>query len=330
MDGHGNHKGHGNRGDCGGPAHGVSALSLIELLPLSIPCGMAFTNTHDPHHSGEMIVGAAMKAPKFLREAGHRCPTDPLNGFMQYAFQTKLNTFQLFSSMPQVFKDFNTFMGNTMGARNYWVDWFPVQENLLEGATKESALIVDVGAGKGHDLLAFHDQYPRQGRLVLQDLPDVIDNVKGLDSAVELMTYDFFKEQPVKGRSPPSSMPLKTRANQNLLCLRCTSLLLPPHPARLAGPHLPRHSGTGQGGHEAGVLQAADTRDAHSRAGRLDVPCHAGHDDDVFQRGHGADREAVARVAGEGWAHGGQGLVCPAGGRGWDRGGCAVGVMAFG
>lgn len=150
-----------------------------------------------------MIVGAAMKAPNYLREAGHRCPTNPTDGFMQYAFQTKLNTFQLFSSIPRVFKDFNTFMGNTMGARSYWVDWFPAQDQLLNGATGESALIVDVGAGKGHDLIAFHTKYPNRGRLVLQDLASVTESVLDLDPAIERMTYDFFTEQPVKGRIGP-------------------------------------------------------------------------------------------------------------------------------
>ncbi|KAI1375689.1 putative O-methyltransferase [Hypoxylon crocopeplum] len=151
---------------------------------------------------GEMIVGAAQKAPKYLEEAGYRCPTDPHDGFMQYAFQTKFNVFQLFSSRPRVLKDFNLFMGNTMGAREYWVDWFPVKERLLKGAaiTKESALLVDVGAGKGHDLLAFHDKYPHQeGRLILQDLAPVTDSIRDIDPAIELMTYDFFTEQPVKG-----------------------------------------------------------------------------------------------------------------------------------
>ncbi|KAI1417113.1 putative O-methyltransferase [Hypoxylon sp. FL1857] len=151
---------------------------------------------------GEMVVGAGNKAPKYLQEAGYRCPTDPNDGFMQYAFQTKLTTFQLFSTMPQILKDFNLFMGNTMGAREYWVDWFPVEGQIITGAnvTKESPLLVDVGGGKGHDLLAFHQKHPRQeGRLILQDLAPVIDNIEGIDSAVELMTYDFFAEQPVKG-----------------------------------------------------------------------------------------------------------------------------------
>ncbi|RYO90039.1 hypothetical protein DL762_002884 [Monosporascus cannonballus] len=91
------------------------------------------------------------------------------------------------------------FMGNTMGARTYWVDWFPVQERLLDGATADSALLVDVGGGRGHDLLAFHEKYPRQGRLVLQDLAPVIESTGDLDPAIERVSYDFFTEQPLKG-----------------------------------------------------------------------------------------------------------------------------------
>lgn len=149
-----------------------------------------------------MIVGAAHKAPNYLRESGYRCPTDPRDGFMQYAFQTKLTTFELFSSIPRIFKDFNTFMGSTMGARGYWVDWYPIQERLLDGAdlaVKGSALIVDVGGGKGHDLAAFHGKYSGQGRLVLQDLAPVVESLSDLVPDIEVMTYDFFTKQPVKG-----------------------------------------------------------------------------------------------------------------------------------
>ena len=163
-----------------------------------------------------MVVAAANKAPKYMKEAGYRCPTDPQDGLVQYAFQTKLTTFEFLSSMPSMLKDFNMFMGNTMGARNYWVDWFPVHERLLEGAKQDSALLVDVGGGKGHDLLAFHEKYPGQGRLVLQDTPSVTNSIQGLDSAVELMTYDFFTEQPVHGMSGV----LSDRSNRTSLTWR--------------------------------------------------------------------------------------------------------------
>ncbi|KAM3513148.1 hypothetical protein MY11210_003173 [Beauveria gryllotalpidicola] len=149
---------------------------------------------------GRMIVGAAQKAPQYLEEYGYRCPTNPRDGLMQYAFQTKLTTYELFSSIPQVHKDFNLFMGHVMGARNYWVDWYPIEQQLLDGASDQAPLLVDVGAGKGHDLLAFYEKYPGRGKLVLQDLSSVTDSVKGtIDAAIDVMTYDFFTEQPVKG-----------------------------------------------------------------------------------------------------------------------------------
>lgn len=121
---------------------------------------------------------------------------------MQYAFQTKLTTFEYMSSVPRILKDFNTFMGNTMGARKYWIDWFPVQERLLDGAKEDSPLLVDVGGGKGHDVLDFQSKYPQEGRrLVLQDLAAVTDGLADLGPAVERMTYDFFTDQPVKGNA---------------------------------------------------------------------------------------------------------------------------------
>jgi hypothetical protein len=148
-----------------------------------------------------MVMGAAIKAPKYLRETGYRCPTDPNDGFMQYAFQTKLSSFDLFHSIPWVMKDFNTFMGNSMGARQIWLDWYPIQERLIDGSdpADDPALLVDIGGGWGHDLLAFHNKYPNKGKLILQDLPDVIKDMRALPSGVEAMGYDFFTEQPVKG-----------------------------------------------------------------------------------------------------------------------------------
>jgi len=146
-----------------------------------------------------MLVGPGMYAPKFLREAGYRCPTDPHDGLVQYAFQTKYTIFDLLETMPAMFKDFNTFMGHVFGARKYWVDWYPVQERLINGAADGSALLVDVAGGRGHDTQAFHDKYPNAGRLILQDVAAVTEIVDGLDPAIEVMAYDFFTEQRVKG-----------------------------------------------------------------------------------------------------------------------------------
>ncbi|KAI1121727.1 putative O-methyltransferase [Nemania abortiva] len=147
---------------------------------------------------GEFSISAATKAPRYFKEAGYQCPTDPRDGLIQYTFQTKLSTFQFLCSKPEIMRDFNIFMGHTMGARDYWVEWYPVREQLLDGSVQELPLLVDVGGGKGHDLLAFNKKYPTGGRLVLQDLAAVIESIGDIDP-IEPMKYDFFTEQPVHG-----------------------------------------------------------------------------------------------------------------------------------
>ena len=91
--------------------------------------------------------------------------------------------------------------------RPHWGDWFPVRERILDhpDVKADSPLIVDIGAGRGHDLIGFKQRFPdAPGKLVLEDLSSVVDEVHGaqdLDAAgVETVAYDFFAEkQPVEG-----------------------------------------------------------------------------------------------------------------------------------
>jgi hypothetical protein len=139
-------------------------------------------------------------APAYLLQQGYSCPIDPRDGLVQHAFLTKHTTFERITSSSSLLKDFNTFMGNTMREHSYWVDWYPVQAQILDDAAPEKSLIVDVGAGKGHDLLAFHSKFPdTTNKIVLQDLQLVIEGLDDLDPAIEKVAYDLFAEQPVKG-----------------------------------------------------------------------------------------------------------------------------------
>ena len=99
--------------------------------------------------------------------------------------------------------NFNTFMAGSLETRKDWFSTFPVDEILLNGARKEdpeSALLIDIAGGEGHDIEAFHKSFPDvPGKLILQDLPQTIDNIKSLDPAVIRQKCDFFTEQPVKG-----------------------------------------------------------------------------------------------------------------------------------
>ncbi|CBF82267.1 hypothetical protein AN9233.2 [Aspergillus nidulans FGSC A4] len=149
-----------------------------------------------------MVVPALQSAPGYFQHHGYSCPTDAKDGLVQHALQTKKTSFEYIMSDPHLLKDFNLFMGNGMGARKSWLDWYPVQSNILDGADADpdKALIVDVGGGKGHDLIAFHKRYPNAGRLVLEDLPAAFDDLGQYSMVIEKVPHDFLAEaQPVKG-----------------------------------------------------------------------------------------------------------------------------------
>ncbi|KAF5020288.1 hypothetical protein F66182_7664 [Fusarium sp. NRRL 66182] len=151
--------------------------------------------------SWDLIMPAAVKAPEYLRIKGHVSPSDPRDGFIQYAHNTKDEVYKFLTTQPRILQDFNTFMGNTMGNRRYWFDWFPIKERIIDGSDASSVLLVDVGGGKGHDLQSFNTIFPNSGTLVLQDIPQVVDNIgiHDLHPSIQKMQYNFFKEQPIKG-----------------------------------------------------------------------------------------------------------------------------------
>ncbi|KAF2658527.1 sterigmatocystin 8-O-methyltransferase [Lophiostoma macrostomum CBS 122681] len=121
----------------------------------------------------DVLVSSAMKAPKYLRETGYKAPTEPNDGFVQYANQTKYNIFEYLQSIPSLFQDFNLFMGNTMGAREYWHEWYDVESRILSGF---------------------------DGRLILQDQVQVLEEVadEALPPNISKLPHDFFAPQPIK------------------------------------------------------------------------------------------------------------------------------------
>lgn len=85
---------------------------------------------------------------------------------------------------------------------------YPVRERLLfdERKDEHDIVLVDVGGGKGHDLSRFatlHMSDIKEPRLVLQDLPDVIEHLTSVDNplppSIKAMAHDFFTPQPVRG-----------------------------------------------------------------------------------------------------------------------------------
>jgi len=166
---------------------------------------------------------AIQSAPAFISQNGYTCPVDHRNGIAQFAFKTGKTGFEYIESIPSLANDFHRFMGHTMGARQYWVDWYPVESRILNGATTDKPLFVDIGAGRGHDIVAFKKKYPHEGGLIWEDLPGLTKEIANLDTDIEIVEYDFFTKQPIKGNLFPLRTNLQNRFADSI---RCESLFL--------------------------------------------------------------------------------------------------------
>lgn len=181
--------------------------------------------------------------PQFLADTGYANPTDPANCPAQPGLRTDLTLFQWLPQHPRNFDAFNQWMAFQLDWKSTCFDVFPVEEQLLKGATAETPVFVDVGGGEftasnhgtlainivarsrsritptstrctaladiragiGQQCIEFRRRFPdAPGRVILQDLPHVVEQAMPHDG-VEKMGHSFFTPQPVKGISPVTS-----------------------------------------------------------------------------------------------------------------------------
>ncbi|KAJ5954142.1 hypothetical protein N7501_008421 [Penicillium viridicatum] len=140
---------------------------------------------------------------EFSRKRGWMNPTDPWDTSLMYAYDTDKNIFPWVRDLGYG-DHLNDYLGGYNLGRPLWMDpsVYPVEERLIDGAdsSPDAPFLVDIGGNVGHDLERFQTRYPNApGKLILQDLPMMIDQIKDLDPAITRMGYDFHDEQPVKG-----------------------------------------------------------------------------------------------------------------------------------
>lgn len=102
--------------------------------------------------------------------------------------------------------NFNVFMQGLFGTphRLGWLDWFPFDKVCIDGfdESRSDCLFVDVAGGKGHECELLLKKYPGlKGRLALEELPFVIEDITTLDDRVERVKYDFTMPEPTKGEN---------------------------------------------------------------------------------------------------------------------------------
>ena len=148
------------------------------------------------------------KFAEYARLTGYKTPVNLTGGSLQHAYNTDKNMFEHLEANPPYDTQFNHHMGGYSQGRPSWMDpgFYPVQERLVDGfdsANGDGIMLVDIGGNLGHDLDEFRRKHPEApGRLVLQDLPQVLEKITDLNPKIERMAYNFYEEQPLKGKCP--------------------------------------------------------------------------------------------------------------------------------
>lgn len=143
-----------------------------------------------------------LKTPEYLAQHGYKSPSDPKK--TPFAWARRLGEMTWFGYMSQDAKlgqMFARMMRFTSGGGAPWSDGrqFPVKEKLHSVEDPDGVLVVDIAGSYGHDLEWFRNNNPElKGRLILQDLPYIIEKVKL--EGIEAMAHDFYEEQPIKGK----------------------------------------------------------------------------------------------------------------------------------
>ena len=82
-------------------------------------------------------------------------------------------------------------------------EWFPTNEVIVDSyrGGPDGVMLVDVAGGRGHDIEAFFRKHLHApGRLVLEDLPETMEQIRNLSSKIEPLSHNFFEPQPVQGK----------------------------------------------------------------------------------------------------------------------------------
>ena len=167
-----------------------------------------------------------------MRETGvHQFPTRTEEK-SPFVYAHNLSFWEFCDKFPQHRKDIDEYLAVRRNGLNQWYEMFPMASVLGPNARRdpEAVLFVDVGGGKGHEARNLREAHPElSGRLVLQELPSMIDRLReDPPEGVELMPYDFFTPQPIKGQRA-SNVAFTDTTDITKQHHRSSGILLPQH-----------------------------------------------------------------------------------------------------
>jgi hypothetical protein len=177
--------------------------------------------------------GCIGKLPSYLASLDYKNPEQSDNTLSHYA--TGTDFFAYLRNDPIRLARFNSAMkgANLLTAS-------PVPSSLLEPdptLSEENAVaMVDVGGGVGQVTEKVMEANPQlQGRcFILQDLGPIVEQARAKDPKYQIMEYDFFTPQPVRGKfsllRQHQALPLSIHPIILISAPRSTHLLYAPRP----------------------------------------------------------------------------------------------------
>lgn len=152
-----------------------------------------------------------VKMHEFLASRGWKSDGEERDNAYTYAHQTGGKSFwEHLKQYPKRVEALNLGMGAQTATTMWSVDIVDFRALLASKKTnKDDVLVVDVGGGKGHCLQRINKSISDiEGRLVLQDRPEVISDTYDLDSSrIEKYEYNFFEPQPIQGKRISCRLP---------------------------------------------------------------------------------------------------------------------------
>ena len=106
------------------------------------------------------------KLPQYLSETQFRNPSELTDAPFQYTFGTKLPFYAWLQQHPERLRVHNAAMTVQRAGRtnaDHWFKYFPLESTLLKefrSGGGQEVLLVDVGRGLGHDMLALTTMLP--------------------------------------------------------------------------------------------------------------------------------------------------------------------------
>ena len=151
--------------------------------------------------SFDVEIPAIIKLIPCLAKYEFQNPVDASKSAFNYTFGSSF--FDWMKENPVTLRCFDLYMSGRRVGKASWLDYYPIEERLVEGTSLENPIfMVDIGGGQGHDLKSLRDKYGDRGlpgRLILQD--SVVDTRKDSTTIFEPMVHNFFEPQPIKGAS---------------------------------------------------------------------------------------------------------------------------------